>query len=84
MKTISLKDAQSSDQAIREGQQEEVVVFRDGKPVALVMPFDDDDLQWYATEREPAFIESIARAREQAKSGQTISHDELKKRLGIT
>jgi antitoxin (DNA-binding transcriptional repressor) of toxin-antitoxin stability system len=83
MKTITLKDVGSSDEAIRQGQVEEVIVFRDGKPVALVIPFDDDDLEWYAAERDPAFIESIARAREQAKAGQTVSHEQLKARLGL-
>jgi antitoxin (DNA-binding transcriptional repressor) of toxin-antitoxin stability system len=83
MKTVELKNPQASDEAIREGQQQEVVVLRDGKPVALVVPFDDDDLEWYAKERDPAFIESIARAREQVKSRQTVSQDELKRRLGI-
>ena len=83
MKKIELATPTASEQAIRDGQLEEVVVLRDGRPVALVIPFDDDDLEWYARERDPAFIESIARAREQAKSGQTVSHDELKANLGL-
>ncbi len=82
MKTINIEDARSSEAAITEGQIQEVVVLRDGKPLALVVPFDDDDLEWYARERDPAFIESIARARAQAASGRAIGHDELRSQLG--
>ena len=79
MKTVELSGPTSSEQAIRAGESEEVVVLRDGKPVAIVVPFDEDDLAWYARERDPQFIESIARAREQVKAGRTVSHEELKK-----
>lgn len=83
MKSIELTTPAASEQAIRDGQSEEVVVLQDGRPVALVIPFDEEDLEWYARERDPAFIQSIARAREQAKSGQTLSHAELKAKLGL-
>jgi antitoxin (DNA-binding transcriptional repressor) of toxin-antitoxin stability system len=83
MKKIELNTPAASEQAIREGQVEDVIVLEDGRPVALVMPFDEDDLAWYARERDPAFIESIAEARRQVAAGQTIRHDELNKRLGL-
>jgi len=83
MKKIELSNATASEQAIREGRIEEVVVLEDGHPVALVTPFDEDDLEWYARERDPGFIESIARARAQAKAGEFLSQDELKKQLGL-
>ena len=83
MKKIELTTPAASEQAIRDGQVEEVLVLRNGHPVALVVPFDDEDLEWYARERDPAFIDSISRTREQAKSGQTVSHEELKARLGL-
>ena len=62
---------------------EEVLVLRDGHPVALLTPFDDDDLEWYLRERDPAFIESIARARKQIAEGDTVSLEELKREFGI-
>lgn len=83
MKKVDLSTPAASEQAIRDGQSEEVVVLRDGRPVALVVPFDEDDLEWYGRECDPAFVESIARAREQVKSGQTLSHDELRRQLGL-
>ena len=47
------------------------------------IPFDDDDLEWYARERDPEFIESLAKARLQVTRGNTISHADLKRSLGI-
>ena len=46
-------------------------------------PFDDDDLIWYARERDPAFLESLAKARRQVEQGQTASHEDLKRDLGL-
>ena len=52
-----------------ESRVDDLILTRDGHAVALVMPFDDDDLEWYARERDPEFLNSIARAREQVKTG---------------
>ncbi|MGB7156455.1 MAG: hypothetical protein WBD40_00230 [Tepidisphaeraceae bacterium] len=80
---MELSNAAASEQAIRDGQNEEVVLLRDGKPVAMVMPFDEDDLQWYDRERDPAFVASIARGRADVRAGRTASHADLKRQLGI-
>jgi len=64
-------------QEILPEKDEDVLLVRDGHAVALIMSFDDDDLEWYARERDPTFIESIRRAREQAAKGQTVKHEEL-------
>lgn len=82
MKTVVLNQDTRLADVVPE-TDEDVLIIRDGHVVALVTPFDDDDAEWYARERDPAFIESIARARQQVKEGETISHEELKKRLGI-
>ena len=52
------------------------------KPLEL-NEMDDDELYWNERETDPVFIASLARAREQVAQGKTISHEELKKRLGI-
>lgn len=41
MKTVIWTDHTSWEAAVRQGEQEEVVVMRDGHAVALLMPFDD-------------------------------------------
>jgi hypothetical protein len=83
MKTIAWDDKTSCDEIVRQAEQEDVVLMKEGHPVALVTAFDDDDLDWYAREHDPAFLASIARARRQVQEGQTIRHDQLKRELGI-
>ena len=47
------------------------------------MPFDDDDLDWYVRERDPAFLAALVQARRQVREGRTIGHGELKQELGL-
>ena len=82
MKTIDWTGNTPWDEVLRQAEQEDVVVVRDGHAVALVVPFDDDDLQWYARERDPAFLASLARARQQVREGKTVRHGDLKRELG--
>ncbi len=81
MKSITVKDDASFNELLRASQDEDVLVLRDGRPVAVLIPLDEEERYWYERERDPAFIASIARAREQVKRGQTVSHDELKNEL---
>ena len=50
MKTIDWTENTPWDEVLRQAEQKDVVVVRDGHAVALVVPFDDGDLQWYARE----------------------------------
>ena len=83
MKTIAWTNQTAWEELMRQAEHEEVLVMRDGHAVALVMPFDDDDLEWYARERDPSFLASLADARQQVAQGKTLSHGELRKALGI-
>ena len=83
MKTVALNEKTPWEDLMRQGEKEEVLLLRDGHAVALLMPFDDADVEWYAREHDPAFLESIAKARHQVATGKTVSHDDLKKDLGI-
>ena len=83
MKTITITDSSSAKDLVGPDQGEEVVVVRDGHAVALIVPFDDEDAEWYGRERDPAFLESLVRARRQIASGKTIDHESLKRELGI-
>jgi hypothetical protein len=83
MKTVNWAADSSWDEVLQQASQEDVVVMRDGLPVVLMTPFDEDDLAWYVRERDPAFLESLAEARRQVEAGYTISHNELKKELGL-
>jgi PHD/YefM family antitoxin component YafN of YafNO toxin-antitoxin module len=83
VKTVTWTDNASWDEVLRQAGQEDVLVLRDGHPVVLMMPFDDDDLAWYAREHDPAFLASLAEARGQVERGETVSHSDLKKELGL-
>ena len=83
MKTVSWTANSSWDELLGEMGEEDVLVLREGHPVALITPFDDEDLAWYARERDPAFLDSLARARGQIQGGESVSHEDLKKELGL-
>ena len=83
MRTVNVTENTAWTEVLSAGEQEEVLLVRDGHAVALVVPFDDDDLSWYARERDPAFLASISLARAQVQQGQTLSHQELKNELGL-
>ncbi len=84
MKTVTWTDNTVWEDAIRDAESEEVLVMRGGHAVALLIPFDDDDLQWFAQERDPEFVASLAEARRQVQGGRTIPHGVLKSELGLT
>jgi len=83
MKTVSWTTNSSWDELLSQMGEEEVLVLRDGHPVVLITPFDDEDLAWYARERDPAFLDSLAKARKQVQNDESVSHEDLKKELGL-
>ena len=83
MKTVSWTDNPSWDDVLRQAGEEDVLVLRNGHPVVLMTPFDEDDLAWYAREHDPAFLASLSKARHQVEQGETVSHSDLKQQLGL-
>jgi hypothetical protein len=83
MKEIELVPELKLDAILKQLDGDDIVLTRQGHAIALLSEFDDDELYWYKREHDPTFIASIAEAREQAAQGKTITHKELKKRLGI-
>src|SRR5215204_399685 len=76
MRAVKLTGTSSARELLPK-DSEDVLVIENGHAVALVTPFDDDDAEWYARERNPEFIESIRRAREQVKRGETLTESDL-------
>ena len=83
MKTLQWTDPSSAEDVLRQSQQDDVIVLRNGQPVAVVMALDDDDDYWLRREMDPAFIASIARAKKDVENRRTISHEALKRELGL-
>lgn len=84
MKPIEIQPGVKWEDLLQQAKTEDVVLLQNGHAVALLSDFDDDDLEWFAQERDPAFLSSLARAREQVAKGQVISHEDLKKQLSIS
>ncbi len=63
MRAVSVTDRSSARELLPKGDEQEVLVLRNGRAVALVTPFDDEDAEWYARERDPDFIKSIQRSK---------------------
>ena len=83
MKKLQWTDAGSAEQVLRESQSDDVIVMRDGQPVAVVMAVGGDEAYWLEREADPAFIESLARAKKGIEEGRGISHEDLKRELGL-
>jgi PHD/YefM family antitoxin component YafN of YafNO toxin-antitoxin module len=83
MKRVEVTADLKVDKVVKQMKGENVVLMRQGHAVALLSEVDDDELYWIERENDPAFIASIAKARKQIAQGNTISHEELKKELGI-
>ena len=73
MKTVSWTANSSWDEVLRLAGEEDVLVLRDGHPVVLMTPFDDNDLAWYARERDPAFLASLAKCADRLKRGRALA-----------
>ena len=83
MKQIEVTPGLEWDKVLQQIKDEDIVLTRQGRAVALLSDFDDDDLYWYGREQDPAFQASLQKAREQAAQGQTVALEDLKKQLGI-
>ena len=83
MKQVEVTPELQWDKVLEQAKTEDVVLTRQGHAVALVSDFDDADLDWYSREQEPGFLASLRRARDEVRQGKTVSHEELKRQLGI-
>ena len=77
MKVIALKDT-NLDSCVSEAQQHQVVITRNGKPVALVVGVEGLDAEQIELGTNPTFWELIAGRRRQ----RTITRAQLEQRIG--
>jgi len=61
-------------------QGDQVLITRHGKPAAIMIGVEGEDLEDLLTRADPQFWQMIA---ERRKSSKTISESELRKRLGL-
>lgn len=79
MKTISVRDLQKQIRFVVEtAQDDQVVITRNGQPVAVMVGVEGADWETVAVETSRSFWKEIARRRGQ----KTISLAEIRNRLG--
>ncbi len=84
MKLVDLTSSPPSfDDLLRVAQQEGVVFLRDGRAIARLERFDDDDWEYWKYEHSPVAQERGRQAREQYARGEYKTIDQVKKELGI-
>lgn len=80
MKTISVRDLQKQIRSVVEtAQDDQVVITRNGQPVAVMVGVEGADWETVAVETSRSFWKEIARRRGQ----KAISLTEIRNRLGV-
>ena len=84
MKTLDITEATASlaDYA-QEANQEPVIVTREGKPIAALMPIENADWETVGLSTHPQFLALIERSRSRQKAEGSISSAEMRRRLEI-
>lgn len=82
MKRIEVRDAtQSLAEYARELHDEALVLTNDGKPVAALMPIENEDAESVTLSTNRRFIELIEASRTRHRSEGGIRSDEVRRRL---
>ena len=85
MKTIEMDDAnQSLANYVREVADEPFVVTDHGKPVAVLLPLENADLETASLSSNPRFLDLIARSRSRFSREGGIPNAEVRRRLGLS
>jgi prevent-host-death family protein len=84
MRVIRIEDAKRSLADYAAESEEAVVVTSDGRPVAALMPLEEDaDMETISLSTNPKFMRIIERSRRRQKKEGSISSKEMRRRLGI-
>ena len=84
MKIIEMDQAtQTLAECARVAGEEPLVVTRQGKPVAVILPLENADLETVALSSNPRFLELIERSRSRLAEEGGLSSEEVRRRLHI-
>jgi len=84
MKTIEMDQAtRSLAECAREAGAEPLVIVQQGKPVAVLLPLENTDLETVALSTDPRFIELIQRSRSRLAEEGGLSSDAVRRELGV-
>ncbi|MBI4203364.1 MAG: type II toxin-antitoxin system prevent-host-death family antitoxin [Chloroflexi bacterium] len=84
MKRVELAQAKTNlELQIREAKKSLLIVTKNGKPVAALVPVDDFDLEVLATSENPTFLAIMEHSRLRAEKEGTISEEEMRREFGL-
>lgn len=85
MKTVEIdKATMSLADSAREASQEPLVVTDHGKPVAVLLPLENTDLETASLTSNPRFLKVIEHSRSRMRQEGGISSAEVRRRLSLT
>jgi hypothetical protein len=83
VKTIELDEATKTlGESAREAGTEPLVITEGGKPVAILLPLENADIETVSLSTDPRFIELIGRSRSRLAEEGGLSGEEVRRRLG--
>jgi antitoxin (DNA-binding transcriptional repressor) of toxin-antitoxin stability system len=84
MKTVEIGEAtQTLGEAARGACDEAVVLTDGGKPMAVLLPIENADLETVSLGSNPQFLAMIERSRVRQKEEGDLSPDQVRRRLGL-
>lgn len=84
MKLIDIRRASRSLKDYAEQSQEEpIVVTRNGRPMAAILPIENADLETVSLSTNPEFLAIIERSRRRQEEEGGISSEEMRRRLAV-
>ena len=84
MKKIEMRQASGSlSEYARRAKKDPIVVVKDGRPVAAVVPVLNADMETVSLSTNRKFLAIIERSRSRRKKEGSISSKEIRRRLGL-
>jgi hypothetical protein len=83
VKTIELDEATKTlGESAREAGTEPLVITEGGKPVAILLPLENADIETVSLSTDPRFVELIGRSRSRLAEEGGLSGEEVRRLLG--
>jgi prevent-host-death family protein len=84
MRTVEMDDANTSlAECARKAGDEPVVVTDHGKPIAVLLPLENTDLETVSLSSNRRFLELIERSRSRLRQEGGVPSDEVRGQLGL-
>ena len=84
MKTVEMdKATKTLGECAREAGTEPLVITQQGKPVAVLLPLENADLETVSLSTNPRFLELIERSRLRLTEEGGLSSEEVRRQLGM-